>query len=245
MGREHWTFLSASYTHLCLDLPQRASASPVGKVLRDKGGRNRVIEVGSLACRWTPAKTGVGRAAVSTASRANPKAGYEGVQSWALGPTVKGVHDTPISREPSLWVFCNYQFVLLHPFTLLAHPLTPSHLSPSPPTPISSGNHQSGLSLCLWVCLNFVCSFILFLKLIWSTTGNIINNSIITMSAVKWVLNILGWSLTKLYNVQSLDYTPETNIILYINYNQKIKKIFQKKERQHGAWQPWWFKGVL
>ena len=40
--------------------------------------------------------------------------------------------------------------------------LIPPHFSPSPPTPLHSGKHQ--FALCVWVCFNFVCSFVLCIK---------------------------------------------------------------------------------
>ena len=38
---------------------------------------------------------------------------------------------------------------------------------------------------------------------------NTVNNGLITMSSVRWVGDLLRWSLIKLYNVQSLDVHPK------------------------------------
>ena len=54
--------------------------------------------------------------------------------------------------------------------------------------------------------------------------GNTVNNILITMYGVMKVQDLLRWSLSKLCNVWSLGYIPETNVILYVNCNWKIKK---------------------
>lgn len=58
------------------------------------------------------------------------------------------------------WLFCNYPFVLLNPFTFSIHPLTP----------LSSGNSQS--VLCIYESVYFVCSLILFLNSTCEITWN-------------------------------------------------------------------------
>ena len=48
---------------------------------------------------------------------------------------------------------------------------------------------------------------------------SIVINTLITMYGIRSVLDLLGLSLSKLYNVYSLGCTPKTYIILYVNCN--------------------------
>ena len=54
--------------------------------------------------------------------------------------------------------------------------------------------------------------------------GDIVNNIVIPVFGVRWVLDLLGWPLSKLYSVQSLRYTPKTNESNVIENKKFLKK---------------------
>ena len=56
--------------------------------------------------------------------------------------------------------------------------------------------------LYIWICFNFVCSFILFSRFysqgdVEYTIGNTVNNVVITICGARWVLGLSGGSLCK------------------------------------------------
>ena len=52
--------------------------------------------------------------------------------------------------------------------------------------------------------------------------GHIVNNIVITMHGITWVLDWLRWSLHRVYKCLITMLTPETNIILFAYCNWKI-----------------------
>ena len=59
----------------------------------------------------------------------------------------------PVPYFMSPWVFCDYQFVFLNPFTFLTQS----------PTPVPSGNHQSDLFVSLFPFCLFICFAVEFI----------------------------------------------------------------------------------
>ena len=53
---------------------------------------------------------------------------------------------------------------------------------------------------------------------------NIVTNTLVTLHSDRWLLDLLGNHIIRYINIKSLCCTPETNIILYVNYTETKNK---------------------
>lgn len=49
--------------------------------------------------------------------------------------------------------------------------------------------------------------------------GNRVSNVVVTMCGDRWLLDLRSDHFVRYVNIESLSYTSETNVILYVNYN--------------------------